>query len=283
MLVDAASGGIVSAIPILKNDKHTPHDLGMGVKLYADNTLLEASFPPSFTVATGVMRMRHVLRKIKEKLGDDFRLAAKAAHVFSGLPPKPDDELVLKWLNFCVYDPDDTPRKQSPFQNGLRTGSFHIHVGNKKFLDQTQDFLLTQQSKKDAIKLMDIFVGCSSVIFDRDETSNMRKALYGKAGEYRPTRYGIEYRVLGNYALRKPELVQLCYNLTAFAMDVLANGLAQDVFDSVDEALVINAINTSNVNDARDVLQDASLPWKLFTEVNKEHPAENLFKAWAIE
>ena len=42
----ASDGKIMSAIPILKRDKHNPIDLGDGIKIYADNSQIEFSMRP---------------------------------------------------------------------------------------------------------------------------------------------------------------------------------------------------------------------------------------------
>ncbi len=44
----------------------------------------------------------------------------------------------------------------------------------------------------------DLFLGLPSAGADKQ---GKRRELYGKAGRYRPTSYGIEYRVLSNYWL----------------------------------------------------------------------------------
>ncbi len=82
MLWDRHQGRIVSSIPVLKQDKHNPIDLGDGAKMYADNVLVETSFPPSESKAGFMQRVRSVLVKMSNHLGDRYELLPKTAHIY---------------------------------------------------------------------------------------------------------------------------------------------------------------------------------------------------------
>jgi hypothetical protein len=303
MVLNTDTNKIVSSIPVVKRNKHNPIDLGDGVKVYADNVLLESSMPPEFTVADIVDGIGSALTKVQKFLGLSNRMAPVAAHVFDDLPPRPDDDLVLKWLEDLV-PPDaiaeewqvgcspnwdaygECQRKQTPFQNGLRSGSFHLHIGNADWADGKDTRLLTPKSKIMAIKLLDIYVGCASVLFDKDPSSAARRALYGKAGEFRPTPYGIEYRVLGNYALRHPELVTLVYDLAAHAMTHIEDDSATFMMESFDFNMVQAAINESNTRLARLMLDDSWLPARLYDKLgdlqDKNYTEDSTLLNWGI-
>jgi len=246
MLVDKHTGSIVSAIPVIKTDKHNPVNLGDGVKMYADNVLLEVSFPPSTTPSAAVSTVGRVLRKVQTWLGDDYAIEAKSSHLYGSaeLGPKPEvmfGMLPAPWEIGCnpsynaYLDGENMP---SPFTDGLRTGSFHIHIGSP--------LLNSRQAKIDAVKIMDLVVGCASILFDRDDTVLARRMLYGKAGEYRPTPYGVEWRVLGSYALRSPSLTRLVFDLTKHAIDMIGAGLSERIVKSNDFDVVRAAINTNS-------------------------------------
>jgi hypothetical protein len=297
VMLSTPQGEIVSAIPVLRNNKYNPHDLGDGIRLYADNVLCEASFPPSKSVDAAVDLMRTVFSRIKQKLGDDFFIKPQAAHTFTGLPPKPDDDLVYRWLadksggiqipeewqvgcnpNWDAYDMDI--RKQKPFADGLRTGSFHIHIGNPNYKDPKEEMLKTAKSKIQAIRMMDIYVGCASVLFDKDETAPQRKALYGKAGEFRETPYGVEYRVLGNYALRSPMLTKLVFDLTMMAMDKME--YADDILNLIRPEDVQAAINDNRAKLALDILMLAEVPSHIVRLIRYPYEMGTLAKEWDI-
>lgn len=256
MVKHLATDSIVSAIPVIKTNKHNPVDLGDGVKMYADNVLLEASFPPSSSPLAAVSTVGRVLRKVQAWLGKEYALVAKSSHIYpeSELGPKPaimNGDLPVAWEigcnpSFNAYMPGDNI--PAPFTDGLRTGSFHIHVGSP--------LLMTREQKIAAIKMLDLIVGCSGVLLDQDETVLARRMLYGKAGEFRPTPYGIEWRVLGSYALRSPQLTRLVFDLVQYAMDLIDEGYQDEILESTDWVAVQTAINTNSKTLAAIALGD---------------------------
>lgn len=306
MALDLEHGKIVSSLNIIPNTKHNPLELKGGIKMYSDNVLIEASMPHADSVKGIVDRIGDAISQMQKKLGLSHMLMPLASHTYHDLPPKPDDELVMKWLrdevpsdavpqewqvgcspNYDAYAPiENNQRKQKPFADGLRSGSFHLHIGNANYEHPDEDRILTAESKIQAIKLLDVYVGCASVLFDKDGTSVARRNLYGKAGEFRPTPYGVEYRVLGNYALRHPKLVELVYDLADLAMSHINDGSAEVFMDGIDFATVQAAINEGNPRLARMVIDDSWLPAKLWDRVfkasNTTFASDSMLRNWGI-
>lgn len=280
MLFDIEQNKMVSAIKVLRNDKKTPTSLGDGILMYADNVLVETAFPPAFTKKDFVETIRKAMQRMQMALGRKFKLHPQAAYTFS------EDELDDKkaWESGCDPNYDVYECKANlpaDFTSGLRTGSFHIHVGNQAWEKDKTGPLLTDESKAIAIKLMDIFVGVPSVIFDRDYSAPNRRKLYGKAGEHRPTPYGIEYRVLGNYVIRNPGMIELVVDLVEHAMDHIRNGTGEDLLHAMNSELVQQAINTSSTVAAMEVLKAAQLPVPLMQRCWTDFHVD-LYREWNI-
>jgi hypothetical protein len=274
MIYSKDEGRIVSSLRVFKGrDKTKPIQLGDGIRMYPDNVLLEAAFPPTSSIEGMMVMLRTVLVRMQERLGPRFQLVAKAANMYEA------KELVSKKArevgcnpSFNVYARRPNPIVQ--FNDGLRSGSFHLHVGYPG-LDDIHE--------KDAlVKLLDVFVGCASVVFDKDETSPLRRALYGRAGEFRPTPYGVEYRVLGNWALRCPAVTQLVWDLVAHACHHYEIGDARPIIEAVGSSRVQLAINNNDRKMAADVLEVAALPYKLMERVNKCYNNPDMHKAWGL-
>lgn len=279
LLFDLHQGKIVSAITVLGRDKHDPIDLGDGIKMYSDNVLVEAAFPPADSKQGILDSFRKVFSRMKNQLGERYTLLPMASHVYA------DDELKepVAWESGCSPNYDVYARKSNlpaDFTNGLRTGSFHIHIGNAdwKKKDCSQK-LLTLESKEQAIKLLDIFVGVSSVIFDRDPTAHARRRLYGKAGEFRPTPYGVEYRVLGNFPLRSPAATMLVFDLVDLALDHVRSDTEKDALAMFKEEEVRSAINDHDVGLAEMIC--SALPDHLQEAIHKDYDAD-FSKAWSL-
>lgn len=279
MLADA-SGTIVNSLPVLKKDKHDPIKLDDNTRLYCDNVLVELSMKPATSSTEMVNRLTGCFRMASDALPNGFSLVPKAAHYYDALPPKPSDEIIhlvttgqmpddvipLEWQigcnpNYDVYA--GTVRSQARFSSTLRTGSFHIHIGNKLWQDDSETELLTETSKKTAIRLLDIYLGCQSVVFDADESSKLRRSLYGGAGEWRPTPYGVEYRVLSNFALRHPMLAKACFDLAIYAMSFLNSGYDTHILKECNMMDVQKAINTSDATLARSICKKYPIPHEI--------------------
>ena len=274
MLFNQDENRMVSAIPILKNNKHRPIDLGDGIRAYADNVLVEASFPPQNSKTDIINTLGEVLCRIQEKLNKlgNFKLVSQSAHYYDN--DQLQDSAALEVGCSSNYDAyGECVNPSYPFKDGLRSGSFHIHLGN----DKLRDFDIRHQ----AIRILDIFLGVPSVIFDKDKTSNTRRQLYGKAGEFRPTNYGLEYRVLGNYALRSPKLTDLVFDLVNHAMGHVENNTQLNVIKSFDPEMIKHTINKSDIKLARSIMKKTDLPKKLIDRIEKKYNTD-MYKAWKI-
>jgi len=271
MILDIDKNQIVSSIPILKTDKNNPIDLGKGIKIYSDNVLLEMSFPPSDSKLEFINRLGDVLHKTTKYLGEKYKLMAKSAHIYS------EEELTYSH-NINPMEIGCNPSFNAwklevnlinEFPGGLRTGSFHLHFGNKIL----KDF----ETKINAVRLLDIFLGCASVIFDKDETGLARRKLYGKSAEYREPAYGIEYRVLSPYSLQCPKLVELCLDIANYALEQIPN--AKNIICAEVASKTQTAINNCDKKLAEEVLNYVKFPY--FDRI-KQNYSVDLYKNWNI-
>jgi hypothetical protein len=271
MLWDRHQGRIVSSIPVLKQDKHNPIDLGDGAKMYADNVLVETSFPPSDTKSGFMSTIRKVFGKMHNHLGTRYQLLPKTAHIYDAreLAEKKAVESGCS-ENFAVYEQRKGP--PPPFSSGLRTGSFHIHIGH--------DELLNPQNKDKMVKILDIYLGCASIVFDGDETSPMRRSLYGKAGEFRPTSYGVEYRVLGNFALRSPKTTELVVDLVEHSLETLLDGNGDKLLATIKPDEVQNAINNNMRGLSKSILMRAGVNKTMMSRIGRSNRAACSVAAW---
>ena len=96
------------------------------------------------------------------------------------------------------------------------------------------------------VKHFDVYLGLMSLFFDTDRK---RRSLYGKAGCYRLTSYGVEYRTLSSKMAESPQLIGLVYD------GVLAATQSMEMrLPLLPEENVISAINNSDVNAAKYLL-----------------------------
>lgn len=104
-----------------------------------------------------------------------------------------------------------------------RSAGGHIHLGlhdpatQKAFDNPT---LL--------VDVMDIVVGNTCVLIDRDPGNRIRRQVYGKAGEYRTPSYGVEYRTLSNFWLMAYPLASLVLSLSRLSVNIVANSTPEN-------------------------------------------------------
>ena len=147
-----------------------------------------------------------------------------------------------------IYD-ENAKLGVNPETYRVRSAGGHIHLG-----------LSSPKLKKEfkrIIRMCDILVGNQCVLIDRDPLQRIRRRVYGRAGECRVQKYGVEYRTLSNFWLRSRPLVSFVLAMARNAVHVIAttDGLVGDdkkwnaekaIFDYINLKDIIRAINKND-------------------------------------
>lgn len=157
-----------------------------------------------------------------------------------------------------VYEKTKRPRGT---RTRFRAGGGHVHLGGLGVLR------LYQSKPKELIQLMDIVCGTLCVLVDRDPANIARRKYYGRAGEHRPKRYGVEYRVPSNFWLQSYTLWSMVSGLLRNAINIASDEQATK--------LVLDKINMKDVRDAINN-NDKELAMKVFQQY-KEIVVHNRF------
>ncbi len=278
MLVSPA-GELTSAIPLINGTKKKPLAVAGGA-VQRDNVMAEFNVTPSNTLEEFTDNIRQVLGELAKMVAPN-RLTVRASGHY------PATELDHEEARVFGCDPDfnSWTMRMNLFDNtkamdSLRSAGGHWHVGYK---DETKEMLTDDYGKAEVIKMLDIFQGVPSILLDPDETAPLRRSLYGRAGAHRPKPYGVEYRALGNFWVQSPELVGLMYQLSDVAIRLCVEGESDTVIKEADPRNVIRAINTSDKQMSRSVLDKVKkyLPAELFNRITQPIQA-NLYEAWQI-
>jgi len=217
-------------------------------------------------------RIAEVLNYTKNKLND-----INVTIDFSGVIKLSDKELrnLSKYSKKfgCapsknVYFKDDKIKVDAS-KYPYRSAGGHIHLSFEE--DSCIESL--RENPVLVVKLLDIICGNTLVMVDRDPMQIERRKVYGKAGEYRMPKHGIEYRVPSNFWLGSYPLFGLTMGLARQAV-LVANAMIEFetnydklhpyrvIFDLVNEADIIEAINTNNFDLAKsnfDKIKDVLL------------------------
>ena len=220
----------------LPGTKDMPHPLGKETFVQRDNAAVEFNIFPAENVNDFISSISTALNELKsfcEKRNFGEKLAIIPYGTFSKQQlDHPETQRAgcepdyNAWTGYPNPSPDIS-------ESLIRVAGGHIHVGIDHF------------PRRKLVKAMDLFVGCPSILFDKDE---VRRKLYGKAGSYRPKPYGIEYRVLSNFWIEKDHLVKWVWNQTEKAIKFVENNLTleshakeiQQCINSCDTAILDN-------------------------------------------
>jgi hypothetical protein len=112
----------------------------------------------------------------------------------------------------------------------IRSAAGHIHMGFNQPLFVGANYYDYHSNRaykpcdhrRHLVPLLDIFVGNTCVLLDRDPMAAVRRQLYGHAGEYRKQPHGLEYRTTSNFWLKSFGLMELVFGLANTALQVLA-------------------------------------------------------------
>jgi hypothetical protein len=279
-------GKLASAIELVPGTKEKPHAVSCGAVQH-DNVMAEFNVNPSGTDDEFVHNMREVLRDLAAMV-TPHTLVARASANF---PKAVLDNDVAKVFG-CDPDFDSWTLQMNSIDGTaametFRSAGGHFHIGEK---DATKEMLQDPYGKVEVVKMLDIFQGIVSIAIDDDKTAPKRRALYGRAGAHRPKDYGVEYRALGNFWVRSPDLVQMMYELADRAVALTLDGKSTEIIESIGETEIQRVINESDKKGAKKIVKDLLVGWidsNTYSRILKASPitalkGTSLQAAWGI-
>lgn len=254
------SGKLIASCDKIGGSKDAPLQitgLSMGFAVQEDNVALEFCIPPATSSDEFVKSVTTALFEIEQRfvrpIGLNYAFGV-SSHLFDA------DQLASEKAMVFGCDPDyniytgyENPKPDVGGALGedswrLRTAGGHVHFG---WEEPTDDQRIA------VIRAADIVLGTAAVFLDPDTRRSM---LYGKAGAFRPKRYGAEYRTLSNFWLGSDALLKWVSEAALQVIDV-ANTHADMLLDDSYEMLEMaeNAINTRSVRLANAVRKEFKL------------------------
>lgn len=159
----------------------------------------------------------------------------------------------------------DSKIEVNPSTYLYRSAGGHIHLGDIRYYAEGNSLSkpafpkihTALNSPELLVPVLDRILGNTCVLIDRDPGNKERRKVYGKAGEFRTPKHGLEYRTLSNFWLRSYPVMSLVFSLARYSVHIVAqstkeNNFAQQVIDSVPNEEVENAINGNRPKLARD-------------------------------
>lgn len=117
-----------------------------------------------------------------------------------------------------LYTRRDSIITVNPATYQYRSAGGHIHIGSNYPTDELVIFL--HAKPRLAVRLLDLVCGNTCVLVDRDPSQVERRKVYGRAGEYRLPKHGLEYRTLSNFWLHSYQMMSLAFGLARTAITI---------------------------------------------------------------
>lgn len=136
-----------------------------------------------------------------------------------------------------------TARFKRAAESMTRCGGGHIHFG--AYYDN-QMGMKSAYDPKVVVPLLDLLLGNTCVLLDRDPANVKRRQVYGLAGEYRTPTHGLEYRTLSNFWLRAYPIYSFVFGLARQTINLWQGGEAESFLSLVPRCDVVRAINTNS-------------------------------------
>lgn len=253
-LQDRKNKKIISAEGFIPGTKDNPFkfdDTNPFFYTSLDNVLAEFSIPPAKSIEEFYEAIKKGMKYIESIIPPQLCIAA--------IPSANLEHKFLMTANAQTFGCEPDWNAYTGFINGsafmlgaidptLRSAGGHIHVGYKNSTMYDKFTYFAQDERCGIIQALDLFLGVPSIIM---EPENKRRALYGKAGAFRPKPYGVEYRTLSNFYLENDALINWVYNNTQAAIDFLNND------NKIDEGLaatIQDTINTADKESAQSLI-----------------------------
>lgn len=247
-IIDKKTKKVISSVGKIPGEKGNPYvsdDMPTGFGLETDNILAEFNIPPVSDEASfinNIEYMKQYIDKFVKNLNPDYGiLCAASKTVDKRQLQSPQAQLFGCDVDYNAYTEAPNPKPEGSKTN-LRSAGFHIHIGYEN-PNIDMSVLL--------VKYLDMYLGVPSVIYDKDKR---RRSLYGKAGCFRLTSYGVEYRVLSSAMMKDVETLRFIWRQLQKALLAASRGERL-----VDSEYVIKAINESNVDLAQRIVQSYSI------------------------
>lgn len=123
---------------------------------------------------------------------------------------------------------------------GQRFAGGHIHFGVS----------MTPEQLKKVVRSLDGVLGVCGVLIAQGLDDPYRRMYYGRAGEHRLPKHGLEYRTLSNYWLAHPAMLHLTYEIARMAVKFGYSGLYASCWEA-EEQEVRDIINTCDIASAK--------------------------------
>lgn len=133
-------------------------------------------------------------------------------------------------------------------------GHIHLGISNPQTKCQRELNMLREEGHIDIVKWLDLIVSIPTFFLNNDESAKIRRTKYGRAGCFRPTPYGIEYRTPSAWWLKSPMTMSLIYGFARIAWEMATLTVSSSKNAPTFKDLILEETKISLDEDVRGAL-----------------------------
>jgi hypothetical protein len=165
--------------------------------------------------------------------------------------------------DFNAYTKTINTPEMDASRHPFRYAGGHLHIGvpdmkYRKPGDPYMKLACDESRHLRVIKCMDILVTIPTLLLDNSQAAKRRRSKYGKAGCFRPTPYGVEYRTPSCWWLKSPLTMSLIYGLARMAWTLVGCDLDIELLKAIktDEDTIRGCIDESDEKTVKNLWKD---------------------------
>lgn len=231
-------------------------------KLYFDGIQAEMGFSHSQCRENIIDNIKKIVYKVKDIIGEPHKMVmSPAVKVKKDIIRKahPEARIFGCMPDWNAYTLTTNTPEMDASRHPYRYAGGHIHLGwSSPYLKEgNAEYELVKRPENHirTIRFLDLMVSLITLSLDNADGSKQRRDKYGKAGCFRPTPYGIEYRTPSCWWLRSPATTSLVMGLGRLAWSLLTwnlDGRFRDIVGAADED-VRGIVNEGDTKSAYEI------------------------------
>lgn len=250
-LRDKSTHEIVSAIGLIPGTKEEPSQiptLTEGHCLQTDNVMVEFTLPPTNKAEELYKSIQDCIEYVNNVIPHNLECTIESSAILD--KKYLDNEQAQTFgcsPDFNAWLDGAVNKSPSAKDVKMRTAGGHVAISYNHDYDIETLFKF--------VKALDITLSLPSVLLDPDKR---RKEMYGKAGAFRITKFGLEYRSLSNFWIKDLELVKFVFEGVKKAINLVNEGKVDNLSDE-EQLQIQSAINFADENLAYQLIHKYEL------------------------
>jgi len=258
-----AQGKIINADRFLPS-KHEPLEIedvsdGRRNKVFFDG--IQAEIAPHYSHCRELLidNIFKCISKVATLIPSDFKFVMRpSARIRKSIIESADPEARIFGCepDFNAYTCGINTVEMDASRHPFRYAGGHMHFGAPSAYtpEDSIEYQLakTERGHLRLIKFMDMLISLPTIAFDQDKDARRRRTKYGKAGCFRPTPYGIEYRSQSCWWMKSPVTASLVYGLGRLAWFVATKDMDEHLrnITGLDDDTVRGIIDETDIEYA---------------------------------